>query len=362
MFPCPTPSAVSLASAFCATVTAGGVTATNYPTRATAACGTTPDRYVSACQCGPTCSGFATSTSKASSCTAEPTGSALLYGDFECGTPDPFAVQIRYSSFVTSVDSPGFTGKYAFTTRYNGSSTCGVNTCTNARIVGPALPVTPGVDYKLTFATFFASGGAGGFIGLPLDDRGPTIDAFDFPQDQWHLTQWPWDARAGETSLQVIFEWLGPASRLDSITFAPVSAYCGPSPPQGIMPDGEFECGLGAWSQQVQSAVVTAGVASTTAINTGAGAIGQFAWQATASAAVGLGALLVSPAVAVVPGVTYIVAFRIYFASAGVGSVAVLVNGVSLFTASTNNDPGYFIPYQFFWRASSTTATATVTF
>ncbi|KAJ3566398.1 hypothetical protein NPX13_g7142 [Xylaria arbuscula] len=52
LFPCPSPSAVTEAVRFCGTVSANS--ATNYPTRAIDACGTSKDRYISACSCPAT--------------------------------------------------------------------------------------------------------------------------------------------------------------------------------------------------------------------------------------------------------------------------------------------------------------------
>ncbi|KAI1361526.1 hypothetical protein F5Y08DRAFT_16148 [Xylaria arbuscula] len=52
LFPCPSPSAVTEAVRFCGTVSADS--ATNYPTRAIDACGTSKDRYISACSCPAT--------------------------------------------------------------------------------------------------------------------------------------------------------------------------------------------------------------------------------------------------------------------------------------------------------------------
>ncbi|KAI0433192.1 hypothetical protein F5Y09DRAFT_352206 [Xylaria sp. FL1042] len=52
LFPCPSPSAVTEAVSYCVTVSADS--ATNYPTRAIAACGTGKERYISACSCPAT--------------------------------------------------------------------------------------------------------------------------------------------------------------------------------------------------------------------------------------------------------------------------------------------------------------------
>jgi len=95
--PCQAPVIWSSARAFCATITAGGTTATDYPTRATAACGTAPAKYLSACARSLTCTPT-TSTSAPS-----PTSTTCLHlglvpnGDFEYGTTS-WTVQVPDST------------------------------------------------------------------------------------------------------------------------------------------------------------------------------------------------------------------------------------------------------------------------
>ncbi|KAK3386187.1 hypothetical protein B0H63DRAFT_415418 [Podospora didyma] len=370
LFPCPSPSAVSAAAAFCATITSGGVTATNYPTRATAACGTAPARYISACACGPTCSSsIATSTTTASACTPTPSNGGLVYGDFECGTA-PWTVEVLDTAMsVNAVDGLGLTGKKSLVTKFTGPSTCGTSVCTNARITSPQLSVTPGTKYKLTFGTWM-DGNTQGFVGVRINGRGRTVDAFDFPQSIWKFNQVSWTAQASETSTNIIFEWLGPEARLDTITFAPATAYCGPHPPLGIMPDGEFECGLGGWTSQKPDPGATAGV-----VNLSGGSIetfGNFAWKVfsptdpiPANQELGVSARLISPSVPVTPGKTYLIGFTAYFDNFGIGFIGLMVNNQPFRTYDPGDrgvGTGWFSPQQYFWTAPVGVTAAVVKF
>ncbi len=378
MFPCPSPSAVSVASAFCATVTAGGTTATNYPTRATAACGTTPDRYISACKCGPTCypttTTLATSTTSTSTCTPTPSNGGLVYGDFECGGLGPWSTSTVDAGFAIAVQTPGLTGKLSVQGTFVGNSVC-KNSCSAGRIDSGPLPVTPGTKYKMTFATWM-DGSTTGFIGLMINGGGQrTVDAYDYTRSQWRFIQHPWVAPAGKTTADIVLEWYGPAGRLDTITFAPVTAYCGPNPPIGIMPDGEFECGMGGWTQQVPDPGCTAGVMTTNGLiaeNQGIKAFGDFAWQAYSPTApnpanqeLGVSARLFSPIIPVTPGKTYMLAYTAYFDATNIGFLGIMINGGGVQTRDPGDwdmGTGWFGPNQVFWTAPAGVTTAQVKF
>jgi len=275
------------------------------------------------------------------------------------------------------VDTPGLTGNKSLQTRFTGPSDCGTSVCTNARIVSPPLPVVPGKQYKLTFGTWM-DGTTSGFVGVQINGRGGmTVDALDWPLSRWHFSQMPWTAAAGETAAEIRFEWIGPEARLDTITFAPVDdAYCGATtPPLGIMPDGEFECGggglTGGWSQQVPDPGCTAGVVSVEHLAGGDNPpFGKFAWRAYSATKpdyedqeLGVSARLISPAVAVTPGKRYMLAFATYFDAFNIGFVGAMINDVPLYT----RDPGdqgqglaWFAPNQVFWTAPAGVTTARV--
>lgn len=338
-----------MALAFCATITASGTTATNYPTRATNACGSTPDRYISACKCGPTCS--STTIATATACpSATPSNGGLVYGDFECPSPSPpWTVQILDASFslsTTTINS--FTGNRSLHASLTGPSTCS-GVCTNARIISPPLPITPNTDYKLTLATFFpnnANGGTGstGFIGVQINGRaGLTIDANDSPgREKWRFTQSPWRSLASETTAEIRIEWIGPPSFLDTVTFAPISAYSGSTPPPlGILPGGEFENGLGSWTQQVPDPGATAGVVTLPLpgqVNPDY-RFGSHAWRVVspqkpnpANQEFLVSARLISPTVSVIPGRKYLISFSTYFDAFGIGFMGLMVNNLPIYT------------------------------
>ncbi|KAK3486258.1 hypothetical protein B0T13DRAFT_157253 [Neurospora crassa] len=387
LFPCPSSSAVSVAAAFCATITASGTTATNYPTRATNACGSTPDRYISACKCGPTCS-FTTSTTTTTTATAcpsaTPSNGGLVYGDFECPSPSPpWTVQILDPSFsLSTTTTNSFTGNRSLRAFLTGPSTCS-GVCTNARIISPPLPITPNTEYKLTLATFFpnnAKGGTGstGFIGVQINGRaGLTIDANDSPgRGKWRFTQSPWRSLASETTAEIRIEWIGPPSFLDTVTFAPVSAYSGSTPPPlGILPGGEFENGLGSWTQQVPDPGTTAGVITLPLpgqVNPDY-RFGSHAWRVVspqkpnpANQEFLVSARLISPTVSVIPGRKYLISFSTYFDALGIGFVGLMVNNLAIYT----RDPadagqggiGWWGPNTVYWTAPENASSAQLKF
>ncbi|CAG8956532.1 hypothetical protein HYFRA_00003919 [Hymenoscyphus fraxineus] len=222
LFPCPTPAAISQASAFCATITASGLTAKVYPTRATAACGKTPERYISACKCGPTC----VASPKISACTASPTPTAgLLYGDFECGIGS-WTVQVPDPAAIAGVTTNGpNTGQKSFQVDFHTpaiSPELGVS----ARLTSQKVSVRSGVPYSLEFYTFFDNMDAG-FIGVMFNGVPVrTVDARDNGWGAWHVNRLTWTTASGVTTATIAFEFLfvntvSSVDRIDSIVFKP---------------------------------------------------------------------------------------------------------------------------------------------
>ena len=218
-------------------------------------------------------------------------------------------------------------------------------------------------------------GSTSGFIAVVVNgNSGLTIDVYDYPQSQWNFIQYPWTAPAGTTSTTIFVDWYGPAGRLDAITLAPVSAYCGANPPLGIMPDGEFECGFGAWTQQVSDSSTTAGLktsADLTPGNQNVLSFGQYFWMASTSGPnhaqqeLGVSARLISPTVPVMPGKSYMLVFTAYFSNQGIGFIGVKINGVSVMTRDPSDrhvGTGWFAMNQYFWVAPAGVTTAKVTF
>ncbi|KAI4860651.1 hypothetical protein F4820DRAFT_452691 [Hypoxylon rubiginosum] len=108
LFPCESPGAVVEALDYCSTV--GRYGATNYPARATAACGNTNKRaYMSACACNVACPSLLSSTE---SCTSTSTGSTLTTSIRASGNALPSSESLNSvtstgsSSTLTSVGSP----------------------------------------------------------------------------------------------------------------------------------------------------------------------------------------------------------------------------------------------------------------
>ncbi|KAH6678711.1 hypothetical protein B0J14DRAFT_615374 [Halenospora varia] len=334
LFPCPSPTAVSAASAFCATITGSGITATNYPARATAACGTSADRYISACKCGPTCTPTATQA-----CSTPTAG--LIYGDFECGLP-AWSTQLPDAAASAKISSPGFTGQKAFEADFSPpsvSNELGVS----ARLLGPAVPITPGQTYKLTFATWFDIGSSG-FTGVMINNKPyRTIDANDFGTGHWHFNQLAWTANATETTAAPKFEFLfgGTKSvdKIDDVVFAPLSATCGLNPATGILPDGEFECGLGSWTAQTPDSAAIATVKSGNAF------IGDKAFEVVftpppKTPQLGVSARLLSKKLDVIPGTTYLLQFYTFFDNGDAGFIGIQINDQPLYTIDAR-DKGF---------------------
>ncbi len=361
------------------------MTATNYPTAATAVCGNAPSLYLSACKRDPTCAPTgtpATSTTTATStsttttssgCSPTPSNGGLVYGDFECGGLGVWTPRILDSGLTIAVATPGLTGKLSVQGQFPGASSCGHNCDSGIINTGP-LPVTPGVSYKVTFAAWM-DGSSNGFVGLMINNGGQrTVAPGEIPFSQWGLIQHPWVAPAGITTADVALDWFGPAARLDTITFAPLSAYCGANPPLGILPDGEFECGLGAWTQEVPDSLCTAGVSSTVGLipaTQGIKAFGAYTWLASTGGPNrsqqqnGVSARLTSAVMPVTPGKKYMLAFTAYFNNFGIGFIGVKINGAVVMTrdpGDSHQGTGYFASNQWFWVAPAGVTTATVTF
>jgi hypothetical protein len=178
MFPCQSTAALSTATQFCNTITVGGSTATNFPTRATAACGTTVDRYLSACSCGPTCSPDPTETP----CPAF--GGLIRNGDFECGLSS-WTVQVPDTAASASLSPASNTGATSFEIRLSRPIET-PEQFISARLISQTFRVEPNVPCRLRFTTFFDNPDAG-FIGVRINNRAVfTIDAKDKGSGIWN--------------------------------------------------------------------------------------------------------------------------------------------------------------------------------
>ncbi|KAK4166846.1 hypothetical protein QBC43DRAFT_10884 [Cladorrhinum sp. PSN259] len=389
LFPCPSPSAVSIASAFCATITADGTTATNYPTRAANACGPTPDRYISACRCGPTCSTSiltststptTSSTSTSSTCSPTPTNGGLVYGDFECGPnyKTPWSVQKFDTGLGYTYPTPGFTKSRAYGQYMANSPSYPISDANfvNARLTYPnSVAVSPSGRYKLTYAVRFDGRDPAARIrplisGASLGEVSGSASSAGL--GAWKFVDLPWTAGSSQTSALVQFETVIAYLSLDTITFAPVEAYCGSTVPLGILPDGEFECGLGSWTQTVVDPGVTAGVVSLSSYP-GSNPNGNYAWRVDsptvpdpANQEFRTSARIVSAAAAVTPGKRYMLSWKSWAnVRTNWGFLAVFINDSNVwrrYPTEVPQDAGVFGQISLYWTAPAGVTSATVRF
>jgi hypothetical protein len=76
-------------------------------------------------------------------------------------------------------------------------------------------------------------------------------------------------------------------------------------------------------------------------------------------------ARLISPAVPVKPGKSYMLAFTAYFNNQNIGFLGIEINGVPVMTRSPSDrhvGTGWFAMNQYFWTAPAGVTTATVKF
>lgn len=279
-----------------------------------------------------------TTTSSSAACSPTPTR-GFIYGDFEeCGIA-PWAAQIPDPAATTVISSPGFTGNKAFEVDFHAPSVSkelGVS----ARILGQTVIAKPGQLYKLTFATWFDNGDAG-FTGVMINNRsGATIDARDFGFGHWHLNQLAWTSTAADFYTTIKYEFIfgetSSVDKLDSITFAHISASCSLPVAVGILPDGEFECGLGAWTVQTPDSAATADV------KYGVGNIGSAAFEVDfhtppVSPQLGVSARIISPALPVTAGTSYYLQFYSFFDNLQAGFIGVMINGNPIYTVDAGD-------------------------
>jgi hypothetical protein len=239
----------------------------------------------------------------------------------------------------------------------------------SARIVSPAVPVTPGVTYKLTFATYFDVGSSG-FTGVVINGNAQaTIDVFDFGPGHWHFNQVGWTASASDTSAVIKFEFLyGGDSKsvfkVDDIVFTPLSATCNPNHPVGLLPDGEFECGLGSWTTEKPDPAATISIAT----GKSTADIGEKAFQVSFSpppqnAPLGVSARLISKQLTVVPGTAYYLQFFTFFDNTSAGFIGVMINDVPVYTIdASDKGAGFYFPNDVVWTPAAGVRSAVIKF
>jgi len=230
------------------------------------------------------------------------------------------------------------------------------------------VSVVPSTQYKLTWGA--SLGGYDGYVNASVNGRiASSINAHQYLSDVWVYNQVPWTTLSTETMAQATFEVVLLGSVLDTIVLSEVTAWCGSNPPLGLLPDGEFECGMGAWTLEVPDPACSAGAASNAAAS--GGALGNYAWVVNESGTPvysntqeGVSARILSPPLPVAPGGTYMLAFTTYFANQQQGFIGVMINDVAVYTRGPGDEGQsantVFSPNTVFWTAGAGVTNATV--
>jgi hypothetical protein len=235
LFPTANPTLLASAQSFCQIYTQGVSTAmTGFIPQVTAACGSSPSRYSSACSCGSAATVTTTSTTTLITTTSTtsttttstaPTCAPTPYeqfqnGDFECGSLYPWRALVTEGT-TYALTSPGFTGSFAFEVDQN-APLDGVGI--GEAILAQLFYITPGTQYVLTFDTFFNVGN-GGFIGVKFNGAPQyTVDASDkLGPGVWNSNTISFTATTGQYLLE--FEFLfGTSSvvaKIDNVVLSP---------------------------------------------------------------------------------------------------------------------------------------------
>jgi hypothetical protein len=261
-----------------------------------------------------------------------------------------------------SVTSPGFTGNKALEVDFTApeiSPQLGVN----ARLYSPTFSVIPGNSYKLTFATWFDI--AVGFIGVDVNNIGPSTDvlAVDSSASQWIFNQLEWDATSEDVTAVIVFEFVfgntTNVEKLDDVIFASLSD-CGAD--VGILPNGEFECGISPWTIEIPDPAATASVTSTNPY------IGKHSFEVDFTAPpispdLGVSARIISQALPVTPGTSYLLQFYTIFSTVEAGFVGVQINDVPVYTIDAQQiGTVVWYPNNVVWVAGEGVANATIKF
>ncbi|CAO1598328.1 hypothetical protein XANCAGTX0491_002097 [Xanthoria calcicola] len=184
LFPTPSPSVYSFDASVCATYIATvNTVATGFASRASAACGTAPARYSSACSCRPPIlstmtTKTTTTTTPTVTCAPTPTNNIVRNGGFECGLAPWIAADIPNSQH--SLVSPGDASNFAYEYAQVGPVTD--DNYQRPGSVNQDLTVTVNQAYVLKFRTYFDKcTQSEGFVGVMLNHQPVyTVDACDF--------------------------------------------------------------------------------------------------------------------------------------------------------------------------------------
>ncbi|KAL9611910.1 MAG: hypothetical protein Q9167_003463 [Letrouitia subvulpina] len=274
LFPSASPSALSIASAFCATYTTKINTATTgFPTRATSACGSNPSSYSSACSCKPTYTSAttlstttssrttssttsSTSTKKTStsttststtsttpSCTPSPANNLIKNGGFECGLAPWVGADVVNTKHY--VRGPGDASPNAY--EFNQVGPVDDDSNMHPASVNQDITVIPGVEYVLHFRTYFdkCTGGEG-FVGVMLNHEPEyTVDACDrYPSNVGAFGDNAITFTPDTSTENIRFEFLtgepDAVIKIDNVVVLPAAS-------QNVVQNAGFESGLAPW-------------------------------------------------------------------------------------------------------------------
>lgn len=211
MFPTASPTQLSSATAFCRTYTTAintNTAITQFPTRATSACGSSPPKYSSICSCG---------VPPAPKCTSDTATNLIKNGDFECGLA-PWTTYVLDARTTYKLSSPGYSSNTTF--RFDigpGTSTSDAS----ARLIQTTGPLVAGATYTVTFATNIFDGNAG-FWGVMVNNQPyRTVDARDQAgPGVWNVNSFDFVSQGGsaEVKFEVITSEPGAIFQVDRVT------------------------------------------------------------------------------------------------------------------------------------------------
>jgi hypothetical protein len=286
-------------------------------------------------------------------------------GDFECGLA-AWTTHVPDTAASVAVTSPGNTGSKAFQVTFQAPAVSPDHGL-NARVISAAIRVTPGTTYLLSYATWFDNINAG-LVGPWINDKTyRTVDSTDYGAGVWHVNQQAWTPDADVTSAVLKFDFVfggnvNSIAKIDSVAFVPLAS-CDDAPGPGILPNGDFECGLGSWTVQ------TPDKAATTAVTATGAYMGYKAFEVdftspSVSTDHGVSARIFSKQVSVTPGKEYELDFYAYFSPGSAGFIGVMINNVAIMTRDAHDNPAQGIYYEnkVRWTAPAGVTTASVKF
>jgi hypothetical protein len=156
-------------------------------------------------------------------CAASPQGGLVANPSFECGTYDPWQIQVQPGT-TGKVSSRGFNDQFAFEFDQVSAIASGGFHFAQGRLLQAISPLNPSTTYTLSFATNITPSGAG-FWGVIIDCQPlMTVDANDGKgPGVWNT--WQTTFVATNTQMILTFEALasGPGNvfKIDNVNISP---------------------------------------------------------------------------------------------------------------------------------------------